>query len=242
VATLTTTLKMITGRQLPRIGWSRTDLDPAKFQPPQLVDLDHLADGTKPGGGGLWCSTVVRAGINGQIVGTAWTCRDRSGGGDFTIVKPHRAAKVVVIDNQADLSKVIARWPDERIVNLFPGLEGKLVRRDSLPPLRVDWPAMAQEIDAVYVTAKAIGELNTPVHGPHLWGWDVPTVLFLRPAFKVGRVVTDAPSADERDAMNLAAMRKAVNRAVSAGKVTRDQGAGVLDWFKRVLTDAKENA
>jgi hypothetical protein len=70
-----------------------------------------------------------------------------------------------------------------------------LARRGSRKgqPFRIDWPSMAREIDAVYVTDAALAELSQIFGTPHLWGWDVPTILFLQPKFRIGERIDTPP-------------------------------------------------
>lgn len=226
---------------LPKIGWFGTDpLEHARFDPVGPVPLQIVTSYTKPTGG-LWCSPVVRAGHRRQIVGTAWTTYDQGQGGiPFTLVKPHRNTRVARIDSRADLRAIIDRWPDRRQpyedapFGYHRDDWGRLALGER-PPCRVDWPAMAADVDAVYLTSEGIKTLNLPHDEPHLWGWDVPTVLFLNPTFSPGRVITP-PDADTVRTMHVDVFRRAADAAAAAGDLTAAQAAQAKELLGSLLT------
>jgi len=189
----------ITGADLPRLGWHHsTDLDPAKFEPVTCVPREDVFEFfTKPMPGGLWCSPIHE--IDG-IVGNDWLTAHghRRHEGKLWEVIPTPDAKIFVIDHSGDLNVALERWPDPRDSEPM-GEDRPWI--DAWRTDVIDWPAMATDFDAVMVTAPALSQLNLPnpstdvlfgLHGPHkarerhLWGWDVPTVLFLQPTFTVG--------------------------------------------------------
>jgi hypothetical protein len=118
----------------------------------------------------------------------------------MTPVRPKRRARVAVITSKADLAAVIMRWPDVRSTgDDLADRRLRLAGRFGTVPRRIDWPAMAREVDAVYLTAAGVEDNNVlDEYAPHLWGWDVPTVLWLRPAFALARPLRVPPRADRR--------------------------------------------
>lgn len=235
-------MNLIPVSALPKVGWIGGEpLDLARFDPIGPVPREIVADYTKPTGG-LWCAPVVRAGKYDQIVGTEWTMRDYGGGVPFTLVRPHRGTRIVCVDGRADLAAVIARWPDTRTAPYADLLVPAGYHRDAWgrlrfgeqPPVRVDWPAMAADVDAVYVTQRAIGELNLPHEEQHLWGWDVPTVLFLNATFSPGRRI-DPPDAATVAAMNEARLHHEIARAVRKKKITATQAEKITTLLAPIL-------
>ncbi len=179
-------MRIIPGRMLAPIGWFGLEpLDPQRFQPPRLSPLELQGVGTKPLGG-LWCSPIKRSGFPPKPIGTSWTLHEGGTGLPFTEVVPDPDARIAVVSTRAELAEIVQQWPDTR----DDGLPGDLVFTP-FTPYKVDWAAMAAQLDAFYATSAVfagVDTLNLPLRKPHLWGWDVPTVLFLQPAFTAGRV------------------------------------------------------
>ena len=173
--------RLITGADLPEIGWSGRNLSYERFRPPTPTSTADTY--TKPRTGGLWCSPVRRIGLGKYTAGTWW-----SGYAAYTEVHPAVNAVVALVDNRQDLLDLIAAFPDRRPV---PDIERTILGNKS--GQRVDWPRAAKHIDAVYVTHNGLQASKNRIGEEHLWGWDVPTVLFLTPAFVPGRVRQPQP-------------------------------------------------
>lgn len=229
--------------KLPKIGWFGLEaLDPARVEPIEAIPYEISSAHTKPRGG-LWTAPVIRAGRAGQIIGTNWSVQ--SGSRPITIVKPHKLTRVVQVDNKADLAAVVARWPDKRspipeVLSATPaGYHrddfGRLVRGE-LKPTRIDWPAMAADVDAFYLTQAGVGQLNLPHDQLHLWGWDVPTVLFLNPTFSPGKHITPPPAEVVRE-MHVQKFRRDMNAMVAAGRITEQQRAEAVTFYADILMD-----
>lgn len=226
--------------KLPKIGWFGDEpLDLSRFEAVGPVPLQIVADFTKPAGG-LWCSPIIRSGTHDQIVATYWT--NHKGGLPFTLVKPHRNTRVARIDGPQDLATAIARWPDIRTAphadllvpaGYYRDTWGRL-RRGTQGPIRVDWPAMAVDVDAVYVTSHAIKKLNLPHEDQHLWGWDVPTVLFLNPTFSPGRHIVP-PDAATLAAMDQQRLELDLRHAVRKKKITTEQAKEITTLLAPIL-------
>lgn len=173
------------------IGWFGLEpLDPQRFEPPQLSPVELQGVGTKPLGG-LWCSPIKRSGFPPRPIGTAWTLHEGGEGLPFTEVVPCQDARIAVVSTRDELAEIVQLWPDTR----DDGMSGDFdeILANPFSPYKVDWPAMAQQLDAFYATSAVFAgpplvSLNMPIKKPHLWGWDVPTVLFLQPAFTAGPV------------------------------------------------------
>ncbi len=205
----------ITGADLPPLGWHHDNpFDPAAFDPVTRVPMrgEERAKAfslwfTKPFPGGLWTTPLETIeDSRGPVVGNIWL----AGGGGvhhrpdtaiFQEITAHPDATIYVIDNPDDLDDAIARWPDPHNGYKFgdPDTAYEAIRPDV-----IDWPAMANDYDAVYVTHMALRDLNNAVasdyanlpphrrakrnRARHLHAWDVPTVLFLQPRLHPGTV------------------------------------------------------
>lgn len=119
-------------------------------------------------------------------VGGLWTCPDNERGSsawrewnrsercDFTRgLRTWRLTaeepRVYTIDTLADLKRALRVWPHERYPDI-PSLRGEY---------EIDFEGMASEYDAVYLTED--GQWRTRLSWPeNLYGWDVPTILWLR--------------------------------------------------------------
>lgn len=238
-------IPVIRGAALPVLGWhgQTPHLRRDRFQPPLPADL-HFPRTGKPQTGGLWTSPVWRTHA-GVIIGTQWT---RHADDIFehvmraaqflTIVRPRPTAKVLLIERQAHLEAAVCRWPDLRrdrddevdrwVLRLNEGRRAK----------RIDWPAAAREVDAVYLTEEGVEatKLDDPDR-PNLWGWDVPTVLFLRPAFAVGRRI-QVPSRDERvriaDESRRLQLVEVLQKALRGGGLSEQERATVQSLLDHV--------
>lgn len=138
---------------------------------------------------GLWTAPVTAWAEDGSPADTAWLewCRAEWSTGNsthLTLVRPHDTARVLRIDSQADL---IA------IVNAYPSRSGFSL--SSLDDRYPHWSGLAEDgWEAVYMTDRGQWETRLPRSGPNLYGWDMPSVLWLRPAFAVG-LTTVIPAA-----------------------------------------------
>jgi len=224
--------------KLPKIGWFGTEpLELARFEPVGPIPLRLVAEFTKPTGG-LWTSPVARAGRHEQIVGTDWTLHEGVYR-PFTLIRPHKLTRVAVIAGKADLAAVIERFPDTRlapyqdlaVLTAWDRLAG---REQQPPPCRVDWPAMATQFDALYLTHHGVKALNLPYDPQHLWGWDVATVLFLNPTFSPGRIITPPPAETVR-AMHADKFRRDMRAMVAAGRITAEQAGEAAALFDDLL-------
>ncbi|MFC8728226.1 hypothetical protein [Streptomyces bacillaris] len=136
---------------------------------------------------GLWCSPVTSWSAAGAPTATAWTSwlahpGDITGQPSIhagahtriTAVTPLPDTLIYLIETQADLDRLVATFP----------LPADHLMHRSTP----DWEAMASAgWDAVYVSAAGL-EANAERHvmtGPSLYGWDCPSVLWLRPAYRL---------------------------------------------------------
>ncbi len=136
---------------------------------------------------GLWCSPVTAWSAEGAPTATAWTewCATqneltglpsglRGRYTKLTQVEPLPQAQIYLIDTMDDLN---------RLVEAFP-----------LPPAHPmhrtapDWAAMAAfSWDAVYVSAAGLtaNAERIPLFEPSLARWDCPSVLWLRPTYRL---------------------------------------------------------
>jgi hypothetical protein len=136
---------------------------------------------------GLWCSPVTTRSRNGAPTATAWTdwCatpNELTGlpsglEGRYTKlteVEPLSQARIYRIDTADDLDRLVAAF--------------------RLPPAHLmhrtapDWEAMAASgWDAVYVSTAGLtaNEKRMPTAEPSLARWDCPSVLWLRPAYRL---------------------------------------------------------
>lgn len=131
---------------------------------------------------GLWAAPVTAWTEDKFPADTAWLewCRSEwstDGCTHLTEVFPHDTARVLRIDTQADLVAIIGAYPSRSGFSL-----------SSLDDRYPHWAAMAEDgWEAVYMTDRGQWETRLPRTGPNLYGWDMPSVLWLRPAFSVGR-------------------------------------------------------
>lgn len=177
------------------------DLPPLAYAHDGAVDMAHVAfrpvqgDGwVKPHAGtGLWASPVTATNEDGTPADTAWLewCRaewDATGYTKLTEILPGPGARVLLIDGAADLAALVDMHPAS-----YPLLAGSAL--DNRYP---DWEALAAAgWDAVYLTDRGQWETRLPPRGPNLYGWDMPSVLWLHPAYAVGRTTVVRPLAAE---------------------------------------------
>ena len=136
---------------------------------------------------GLWCSPVTDWSAEHAPTATAWTkwCAtpDELTGlqsehhgryTQFTEVEPLPRARIYLIDTTDDLNQ---------LVEAFPLPRGHPMRRTA-----PDWAAMAASgWDAVYVSEAGLtaNAERIPIYEPSLAQWDCPSVLWLRPAYRL---------------------------------------------------------
>lgn len=210
----------MTGSQLPRLGWhGDSPLDLAKFEPVTRVPGWYIAMYTKPQGG-LWTTPLQE---HDGILCNSWVSGHggRSKDGDLWEVLPDLDAKVYVVSNPLDLAEAIKTYPDPR--NTGPWLD-RGHRSTPREVALIDWPAMAKDFDAFYLTTEGVRYLNRPYYDfephavrpsgrrrlpEHLALWDVPTVLWLQPSFEIG----PAHPADQETIARFDAARTASDEA-----------------------------
>jgi hypothetical protein len=138
--------------------------------------------------GGLWTCLEVEPGVSAWL---DW-CRSEAPGfmaGRSLYRLRSGPARVYRVDGPADLARAYQRWPAPDPPGVRP-----IFYRASL-----DWPALALAYDALELTERGLRLTGTawPIDG--LYGWDVPTVLWLRWCFEaVERVTPPADSCEAR--------------------------------------------
>lgn len=136
---------------------------------------------------GLWCSPVTAWSVDDTPIGTAWTdwCAtpDELTGQpsvyhgtytQITAVEPLPEARIYLIDTADDL---------DRLVAVFPLPLDHPMRRTA-----PDWEAMVTAgWDAVYASAAgvAVNAERFVTVVPSLSGWDCPSMLWLRPTYRL---------------------------------------------------------
>lgn len=190
--------RTVTGAALPPLIW----------QPGRSARPFHLAHwepitarlGDRKPAGGLWTCPVLSRDGRGRPV-TGWSrFREtnlhypQSNAGRLLRAAAH--ARVYVIDSADDLTALLRLYPREHST-LHPALRPIFETLDAC--WQVDWERLAGRVDAVYLTAA--GQAATHTGEPNLWGWDFPTVLFLRPAVVDLGDVALSPAAHHRAAI-----------------------------------------
>jgi len=129
--------------------------------------------------GGLWTSPLLY-GPESVVVGTGWTqwCAMEAWGSaadatEVVEVVPDPDARVYVIDDLPTLA---------RLIRTYPETGARIVPTSVRAP--IDWPAVAADVDAVWLTER--GQACTRFSDPSLYGWDCETVLWLNRAFTIG--------------------------------------------------------
>lgn len=176
-------LAHLTGRQLPPLAYAHdTDHCPDWAQPSAFRPI--VGEGVKPYGGGLWTSPVTARNADGAPVMTAWIAWWLSEGlpaeqyAHLTEIHPDPSARVLLIDTPEHLRAVVDTYPAQEIGRAVPQLA------DRWP----DWAAIRDDgWHAVYLTEHGPYDLDSGLTGPNLYGWDCATVLWLHPAYTLGR-------------------------------------------------------
>jgi hypothetical protein len=178
------TLPVMTGAHLPRLAYAHgSKHDPTLTLPEKFRPVTNSRYMPKPEAGGLWTAPVTRTADteDGEILSTTWTdwCRTEDFGRglytDFLEIQPDPYALVLRIDSLADLRRIHLEYgylPDGR----FPSFAAVL-----------DWEDMALDcVGAVYLTDQGQADTRFPDDGgPSLYGWDVSSVLWLQPKYRV---------------------------------------------------------
>lgn len=143
------------------------------FEPPSMDLFDGHRGRRKPHGG-LWTCPEMELGRSAWI---DWCMAE----GCQKWIRHKRLWRVVaaeprvyVIDSFRDLKRALKRWPHRPYADTdIPSL-----RRER----EIHYVAMAEEYDAVYLTEE--GQWATRLTFPdNLYGWDVPSILWLRWVF-----------------------------------------------------------
>ncbi|MEX5709114.1 hypothetical protein AB1484_12585 [Parafrankia sp. FMc6] len=138
---------------------------------------------------GLWCSPITTWSSEGAPTGTAWTdwtatpddvtgqpSQYHDPNAQFTAVEPLPHAQIYLLKTADDLDRLVAAFP------LPPDHQ----MRSTAP----NWEAMAMAVagwDAVYASKAGLAanaERFLAVE-PSLYGWECPSVLWLRPAYRL---------------------------------------------------------
>ena len=164
--------RRVPAADLPAIGYAHgTGHDPALSGPQHFRPVGNATAGATKPLGGLWCSPSHDDGTSGwtRFAGDEDLVRER------LVVQPVTAdpdARIYRIDSHEDLQVFTDAY-------LRPSPESP-----GSDKVTVDWPAAADDWDAVHLTKQ--GRAATHRSGRYnLFGWDVETVLFLRPAYRI---------------------------------------------------------
>jgi hypothetical protein len=155
--------------------------DPDRFRP--VVNSEY--GWAKPvAGSGLWTAPITALDDSGAPTDSAWLEWRRAemdvatDDQMLTEITPLPGARLLLIDDQAHL---IA------IVGAYPASTSQWGDRGRLYP---DWAALAADgWDGVYLTDRGQWATRLPQSGPDLYSWDLESMLWLRPAYTVGRTV-----------------------------------------------------
>lgn len=154
--------------------------DPARFRPIRGIGTGWV----KPHGGtGLWTSPVTARAEDGTPTDSAWLewCRSEmdsdTSSQHLTEITPTRDARLLLIDSQEHLIAIVGAYPES----------------DSQWPDRgrdyPNWEALADDgWDGVYLTDRGQWATRLPRSGPDLYSWDLESMLWLHPAYSVGRM------------------------------------------------------
>lgn len=182
-AEVAATLSTISAADLPPLVYAHgADHDLALTATPTAFRSVVGAGWVKPTAGGLWTAPVTNSTPDGLPADSAWLewCRIETPTGDYTHLTeiiPDASARVLVVDTQSDLIRIVDAYPASYDLHL-----------SSIDDRYPDWPALAANgWDALYLTDNGQWETRLPPRGPNLYGWDVATVFWLRPAYTVGR-------------------------------------------------------
>jgi hypothetical protein len=188
-----------TGAAIPLLGWAGT----GRLNPYRLLPL--LADECYPAkpAGGLWTSP-----LDGTGARTAWMrwCRAERHDRTFTtltVIRVAAKARVLVIDGDTDVRALDRRYGrgEPEVPPMTPAVAAAGISQSDWEELNTqrvfDWPAIAGDFDAVYLTENGLNSGGGVV--PRL-RWDVPTVWLPHPAFHIEGVVAVGPNTLRRPA------------------------------------------
>lgn len=171
------TLPTISAAALPRLAYAHgKNHDPALTQPEKFRTVINSAMFVKPEAGGLWTAPVTDVSTAGEILATEWTewCHSEDFGleqcTNFLEIRPLPKFQGLIIDSRDDLLAIHEEY----------GLSSKYIAHWAV----LDWERMALDwVDALYMTAR--GQAETRFSSPSLYGWDMPSVLWLNPTYRV---------------------------------------------------------
>lgn len=170
---------------MPPLGWCHYSPPAEPFSRSRVEPIKAAVDSVvlKPLSGGLWCCPLRSSTLIPGAVWTDWALDYNNEFVPLQLIRARNSARVLVVENIRHLRAMLERWPADLEINAR--LPEFLQRR------QLDWPALAQDVDAVWLTAKGNSNLrHTHFEGnmkASIYGWDTETVFFLNPAFTVGR-------------------------------------------------------
>ncbi|MEY9840682.1 hypothetical protein [Streptacidiphilus sp. EB103A] len=181
-------VRPIDAGELPVLGYAHAPDHYHGHTEPQMfraLGPDPVVRGPHPErGAGLWTSPAVEQDDDGTVLVTVWSqwyATEYPGEDHYCEhlrIVPNPTARIVLIDNRQDLLALVQQYPN-------PPAGGAL--DDS--PLFPNWPEVAGEWDAVYLTADGARATDTQdpdtATEPHLYGWTGATVVWLNPAYTV---------------------------------------------------------
>lgn len=230
MADLPDNLIIIPGSDLPPQAWSSrygTDLDRDLFVSPTRAEsggYGYLVR-TQPSAGGLYSSSLIY--VDDRLLSTYWVLGNpiKDDGARLFQVLPHPDAKVLVIEDKADLVAAIDRWPHREQFANQPGFYR--AHGDAT----IDWLAASHDVDAVWLTVNGNNELH--INQPGLNTWDTEQVLWLTPAFTVGER-RHLPVGEERAELLDKFRHEARLKALVKLFADPTDGAHMREWLKTV--------
>jgi hypothetical protein len=175
-------LPVITGADLPPLAYAHGEHHDVTLTAPEYFRPIAGSGWVKPDANtGMWTSPVTATGADGEPTNTAWLqyCRDEqcfaSDCTRLTEIAAEPGARVLRVHTYDDLAAVTRSYPaasDFRYRERYP-----------------DWVRLAADGWDAFCLTDA-GQWSTRLtSGADLYGWDCATVLWLRPAYTVGRTV-----------------------------------------------------
>jgi hypothetical protein len=177
------TLPTITASDLPRQAYAHgMEHDPALTHPQKFRPVINTTYDPKPLAGGMWTSTITDVDYTGEIISTAWTEYYQSedfGQNDYTRfleIAPAPDFKGLVIDSLSDAATILGTYRVDAEPDFLGGFWAIF-----------NWEQMADDgYDALYLTGHGQGVTRIPDdRSLSLYGWDVESVLWLRPTYRV---------------------------------------------------------
>lgn len=178
-------LPIIPAADLPRLAYSHSPFhDLALTHPEKFRPVVNSRYSVKPEAGGLWTAPVTRQDHGGKITGTTWTdwCQEEDFGvgryTGFQEIVPNPEARMLRIDSQPDLALIMGEYElKTRYISNLRTLNDWAV---------LDYERMAEDgLDGIYMTDAGQWETRTPPSGWSLYGWDLASVLWIRPSYTV---------------------------------------------------------